>query len=167
MYSKKAEIILWRMFGCGRFRRSRQLHFAQLRRVPAIKPIAIYSPTPGVVYLQACKALIVLCFVSAGLVAADNPFLGTWKLNVAKSKFSPGSGSKEATVRFEAVGDQVRRVMQDTSENGQTTKQDSTTAWDGKDHPVDQLGITVAVNKASDHAITVTVKHEGTVVDSV
>jgi len=30
--------------------------------------------------------LLILCGLA--LVAADNPFVGTWKLNVAKSKFS-------------------------------------------------------------------------------
>src|ERR1700680_2526246 len=36
-------------------------------------------------------ALLVLAFlaVSAGLGAADDPLVGTWKLNLAKSKFSP------------------------------------------------------------------------------
>jgi hypothetical protein len=39
--------------------------------------------------------------VSAGVLAAQadqNPFVGTWKLNVAKSKFSPGPAPKSETV---------------------------------------------------------------------
>ena len=32
------------------------------------------------------------------MVAADNPFIGTWKLDVAKSKFSPGPAPQSQTV---------------------------------------------------------------------
>jgi hypothetical protein len=32
-----------------------------------------------------------------GLFGADDPFAGTWKLNVAKSKYEPGPGPENAT----------------------------------------------------------------------
>jgi hypothetical protein len=31
-----------------------------------------------------------VCVFSVALIAADNPFVGTWKLNTAKSKGTPG-----------------------------------------------------------------------------
>jgi hypothetical protein len=40
--------------------------------------------------------LLILCALA--LVAADDPFIGTWKLNVAKSKFSPGPPLQSQTV---------------------------------------------------------------------
>ncbi len=47
-------------------------------------------------------SLLALVFSSAIVLAAqadqNNPFVGTWKLNVAKSKFSPGPGPKSQTV---------------------------------------------------------------------
>ena len=44
--------------------------------------------------------LLILCALT--LVAADNPFVGTWKLNVAKSKFSPGPPPQSETVMIGA-----------------------------------------------------------------
>ena len=44
--------------------------------------------------------LLILCALA--LVAADNPFVGTWKLNVAKSKFSPGPPLQSQTVTIGA-----------------------------------------------------------------
>jgi hypothetical protein len=44
--------------------------------------------------------LLMLCALA--LVAADNPFVGTWKLNVAKSKFSPGPPPQSQTVTIGA-----------------------------------------------------------------
>ncbi|HEX7528268.1 MAG TPA: hypothetical protein VF425_04110, partial [Thermoanaerobaculia bacterium] len=35
-------------------------------------------------------------------LAADN-WIGTWKLNVAKSKYTPGPGPKSQTLKFEAT----------------------------------------------------------------
>lgn len=49
---------------------------------------------------------LVLSFVPAVLLVAQadhaNPFTGTWKLNVAKSKFSPGPVPKSANVTIAA-----------------------------------------------------------------
>ena len=47
--------------------------------------------------------LLILCGLAlvAG-VAADDPFVGTWKLNVAKSKFSPGPPLLSQTVTIGA-----------------------------------------------------------------
>jgi hypothetical protein len=54
--------------------------------------------------------LCVLAFVmftavaAAPLFAQENPFLGTWKLNVAKSKFNPGPAPKSLTRTITADG---------------------------------------------------------------
>jgi hypothetical protein len=42
--------------------------------------------------------------MSLALVAADSQFTGTWKLNVAKSKFSPGPAPKSQTVTIQQDG---------------------------------------------------------------
>jgi hypothetical protein len=41
------------------------------------------------------------------LLAADNPFVGTWKLNPAKSKLE-GSNMGQATLRIEADGEGLK-----------------------------------------------------------
>jgi hypothetical protein len=48
---------------------------------------------------------IAACFLlTVALIAAESPFIGTWKLNTAKSKFAPGTATKEMTVMFEPDG---------------------------------------------------------------
>ena len=52
-----------------------------------------------------CVTLILaMMAVPAGLRAADAPFVGTWKLNVAKSKYNPGPPPKSQTYQFEPSG---------------------------------------------------------------
>ena len=48
------------------------------------------------------KTLGLLLLFALALVAADNPFIGTWKLNVAKSKFNPGPPLQSQTVTIGA-----------------------------------------------------------------
>jgi hypothetical protein len=112
------------------------------------------------------RCVIAFCLFSGALVAASNPFVGTWKLNSEKSKSTPGTATKEMTVTFEAVGDQIKRVATGIDADGQPVKQDSTIAWDGKDHPIDAPGMTVAV-KRSKRSLDATVKHEGKTVDQI
>ena len=49
--------------------------------------------------------LLVLSSFGFGLLGADDPFVGTWKLNVAKSKFAKGREVKESTVIIVRQGD--------------------------------------------------------------
>jgi len=46
---------------------------------------------------------LALCFFGAALCFADDPQMGTWKLNEAKSKFAPGV-PKNHTVVYETAG---------------------------------------------------------------
>src|SRR3990172_4011578 len=46
--------------------------------------------------------LALLC-ISVSLRAADDPVIGVWKLNVAKSKYSPGPTPKGATITYETI----------------------------------------------------------------
>jgi hypothetical protein len=59
--------------------------------------------------------LLILCALA--LVAADNPFVGTWKLNVAKSKFSPGPPLQSQTV---TIGADNKVEVSGTDGKGQT-----------------------------------------------
>ena len=54
---------------------------------------------------------VAVLLISTAMFAADNPFLGTWKLNTAKSKSSPTPVAQSMTVKFDADGDRVRRTV--------------------------------------------------------
>ena len=58
-----------------------------------------------------------LCFAGAALSFADNPNMGTWKLNEAKSKI-PAGAPKNTTVVYEAAGDSVKVTTDGTDRDG-------------------------------------------------
>ena len=63
---------------------------------------------------------VAVFLISTALFAADNPFLGTWKLNRAKSKASPGPIEQSMTVKFEADGAKVRRTVTGIDRKGKS-----------------------------------------------
>ena len=67
--------------------------------------------------------------------AAANPNLGTWKLNEAKSKLSPGT-PKNLTVVYEAAGDKIKVTIDGVDGQGKPTHNEWTGKFDGKDYPV-------------------------------
>jgi hypothetical protein len=105
------------------------------------------------------------------LVAANDPFVGTWKLNTAKSRGTPGMLSKELTVVFETVGDQMKRTVTGIDNDGEPVNSSGTIPWDGKEHKVEgskgRPPIIVAVKSVNDRRVNVTVKNaDGKVVSS-
>ncbi|HEX5214048.1 MAG TPA: hypothetical protein VFV98_01225 [Vicinamibacterales bacterium] len=73
--------------------------------------------------------------VNAATVPADNN-IGTWKLNVAKSKFSPGPGPKSQTLKIEAWGDDgVKYVADGVDAEGKASKWELQAKYDGKYYP--------------------------------
>jgi len=64
-------------------------------------------------------AVVALSLVASHvLLAQSNPLLGTWKLNVAKSKFSSGRPPKEETLTVQMVGDQDQVTVTGTAADG-------------------------------------------------
>ena len=72
--------------------------------------------------------------VAVNLFAADDPFNGTWKLNAAKSKVTPGPGPQNETVTVtgengtHTVSLQVKTPEGETIEGSYTAKDDGTLA---------------------------------------
>ncbi|MGB9234448.1 MAG: hypothetical protein WCC04_08535 [Terriglobales bacterium] len=77
---------------------------------------------------------IVACFVGLTMCFAS-PIMGTWKLNEAKSKFSPGA-PKNHTVVYEAVGDNIKVTVDGVDAEGKPTHNEWTGKFDGKDYPL-------------------------------
>jgi len=69
-------------------------------------------------------------------VAADDPFVGTWKMNPDKSKFNPGPAPKSATSICTAQGNAQKLVFDSVEADGKTTHRSWISTLDGKDHPV-------------------------------
>ena len=78
---------------------------------------------------------LALCFVGVAACFAQGAHMGTWKLNEAKSKLSPGS-PKNTTVVYEAAGDNVKVTVDGIGSDGKPTHNEWTGKFDGKDYPV-------------------------------
>jgi hypothetical protein len=118
---------------------------------------------------QALKVLTVLTVLSVSstpLLAAQSLFAGTWKMNTAKSKSATDTTPKQMTLTYERVGDQWKQIGVGTDHAGNSINQNYLIAWDGKDHPVDEPGMTIAVTKVDTYTQNVTVKQNGEVIDS-
>lgn len=104
---------------------------------------------------------------SALAFAADNPNMGTWKLNAAKSKFSAGA-TKNHTVSYQAAGDDIKVTVDGTDGSGSAVHSEWTGKFDGKDYPVtgSQAGDTRSYKQVNDRTLQFTEKKDGKVTTS-
>ena len=87
-------------------------------------------------------SIVVLSAVAAGpLFAQTNPFLGTWKLNVAKSKFEPGPAPKSLTRTIVADGGGAKYPIEGVTADGKPISYSFSTKYDNKDTPVSGSGM--------------------------
>ena len=77
---------------------------------------------------------ISLVFVSVALGFQDNPHMGTWKLNGAKSQFA--GKARNQTVVYEAAGDQIKITVDGVDENGNAVHNEWTGKFDAKGYAV-------------------------------
>src|SRR5262245_2114487 len=105
-----------------------------------------------------------LCFFGAAVCLAQDPQLGTWKLNEAKSKFAPGV-PKNHTVVYETDRDNVKITVDGTDKEGKPTHNEWTGKFDGKDYPVtgDSTSDMRSYTKVGDRVLNLTVKKDGKV----
>ena len=99
------------------------------------------------------------------LWAAD-PATGTWNLNVAKSKYTPGPPPKSATTTYAETADGIKRSGQTVDAEGKTTSMEYTAKLDGKEYPVtgsDAYDM-ISVKKKDDRTAEATLKKAGKVV---
>jgi hypothetical protein len=86
---------------------------------------------PIVASVVACLAVL-----SVFLGAQADPAIGTWKLNVAKSKYVPGPMPKSNVITIAASGSGYHVTAKGEDAAGKPTGIDYTVASDGKDSPV-------------------------------
>jgi len=104
--------------------------------------------------------LAALCFIGVAVsYGADDSFMGTWKLNEAKSKLAPGA-TKNHTVVYEAAGDNVKITVDGTDSHDAAIHHEWTGKFDGKDYPVtgDPTSDMRSYKKINDHTLAMTVK---------
>ena len=114
--------------------------------------------------------------LGAGVVSlsaqAKDPRIGTWKLNVAKSKYSPGPAPQSLTVKVEPSGQGGERVTTEfvNADGTRTTTQYTEANFDGKDYPLigSQLGAdTVSLKRIDTRTTERTDKKGGKVIQTL
>ena len=77
---------------------------------------------------------VALSFIATAACFAANPYIGTWKLNEAKSKLVPGMG-KNNTVTWAEQKDKFKVTVDGVDKDGKPTHGVWVGKWDGKAYP--------------------------------
>jgi|SRR5580704_9611536 hypothetical protein len=73
---------------------------------------------------------------SSALRAQGYPLVGTWKLNLTKSRYDPGPAPKSLTRTVEAQGNGVKYTFEGVAADGKPIAYGFSASFDGKDNPV-------------------------------
>src|ERR1700732_3993897 len=84
------------------------------------------------------KTLLVgaIIAIGTGTALAADPVIGTWKLNLAKSTFSPGPAPKSQTRTYAESADGMTLTVKTTAADGKETTTTLIFKEDGKPYPV-------------------------------
>jgi len=114
----------------------------------------------------AIAVLAVVCCCT--LLAQSNPLVGTWKLNVEKSKYEPGPAPKNLTRTVEAAGEGVKYTFEGVSADGKPLAYSFSVQFDGKDNPVSGSmpsgADTISAKRTDSNHYVATLKKDGKVV---
>src|SRR5215813_6720505 len=81
-------------------------------------------------------ALVLLASVSSPAQTSE-PWMGTWKVNLEKSTFSPGPKPTDAAVvTMEPAPNGMKTTIDGVDAQGQKIHTETVAAFDGKDYPV-------------------------------
>ena len=105
---------------------------------------------------------LALSVAAAAMCFANNPTLGSWKLNESKSTFGDGAG-KTTLVVWEKVGDQNKCTVDGTNADGKKTHSVWTGKLDGKFYAVtgDAQSDTRSFKKNGEKTIDMVSKKDG------
>jgi hypothetical protein len=95
-----------------------------------------------------------------GASAQEPPFVGTWKLNLARSNFGATLPPRSDTTRLSAVENGYSAVTDQVDPEGKAIHYEYTVRFDGKDYPVtgSQKFEAISVSRIDDRTIDWTMK---------
>ena len=114
--------------------------------------------------LGLAAGMMTVVFAGVGMAQPNDPAYGVWKLNLAKSKYSPGPAPKEATVTIEAAGPGRKVTVKAVGGDGTTLNWGYSGNFDGKEiritgnHPDADV---VILKRISANAVRTTNKQAG------
>jgi Cu/Ag efflux protein CusF len=101
--------------------------------------------------------------------AAGDQHSGTWKMNPAKSTYSPGPAPKSIAVKIDSDADNIKLTSDGIDAAGNPTHVEYTAKYDGKDYPITGMPNTdtIAVRRIDGSTIQSTLKKGDQVVMTV
>jgi hypothetical protein len=101
--------------------------------------------------------------------AADDPAAGTWKVNLAKSKYSPGPAPQSSTVTIKIENNTEIYASEGVDASGTSTHGSFSAKLDGTDAPVSGIPYadTVSTKRSSPTHYVATLKKGGAVMMTV
>jgi hypothetical protein len=109
-------------------------------------------------------ALAVVCLALAGSMFADSTaFVGTWKLNLDKSKYPAGQAPKSLTRTVSADGDTLTYKFEGVGSDGAAVTYGFASKLDGKDSEATGTGMPygadhIAIKQQNSHMTSATLK---------
>ena len=80
---------------------------------------------------------VLFLFLGLAIAAwAGDPVLGTWELNLSKSKYNPGPAPKSQTRIYEALAAGMKVTINTVDAAGKSTVVEHPANYDGKDYPI-------------------------------
>jgi hypothetical protein len=124
--------------------------------------------TSGNTTVAGVALMATLLVASLVITQPTDPWLGTWKLNVTKSKFNPGPPPKSNTLRIEPVaGGSQKHTFDGVNAEGQTTHSEWVVKFDGTDVAVQAVApptktvTTNAFRRLDDRSFEAIAKRDG------
>jgi len=107
---------------------------------------------------------LAFCFLGSAVCLAADPQMGTWKLNEAKSKITPGT-LKNTQVVYSSLFGQVKIKADGINANGKSSHTEWSGKFDGKDYPVtgDPNSDARSYTKVNERTLTTANKKNGKV----
>jgi steroid delta-isomerase-like uncharacterized protein len=107
-------------------------------------------------YFDSATVMKQLCILSPAPQAStiENQLLGTWKLNLAKSRMSVPA-LKSATIKYELQGDILKSTVGGVDVEGKSISGGYSARFDGKDYPMtgNSMADTIALTKINANTI--------------
>jgi len=108
---------------------------------------------------------LLVLMVTQFIAAQNQQFVGTWKADIAKSRYEPGAAPRNETLRFESVGDRFKVSLDGVNQQG-PYHSEATGKFDGVDVPVlatpaRQAAFTYAFRRIDDRTWDIVIKVNG------
>jgi hypothetical protein len=109
-----------------------------------------------------------ITLITCGLLAEapPDPILGTWTLNLARSRFNPGPAPRSQTRTYRETPQGIQVTIRTVARDGTTATVEFPEKYDGKDYPVkgSEIADALTLVRINDYQAEAAMKHAGRVV---